>query len=133
MVILANPDPRRDLSHLLLLVENSPKRFGDPHRETIERLRQLIDEHPEYVNNPPPDIVDLGSSVSLREVDSGDRLNIIISDPEEADIAESKISVLSPLGISLLGRRLGEFFWIDAPGGRIEYEIIEVDSKENRD
>lgn len=44
----------------------------------------------------------------------------------EADPAQKKISHESPLGQALLGRKKGETVEVDAPAGKIIYEILEV-------
>ena len=46
--------------------------------------------------------------------------------PDESDVDENKISVFSPLGNALLGKRADEIVEVDAPRGVIEYEILEI-------
>ena len=118
---------KHDLKHLLLVVENSPQDFGDPHKETIERLRQMIEENPDFLTNPPQDIVDIGSEVTLRDLENDSTMNFTLTDPANADVLEGKVSVLSPLGITVLGRRPGEVFKFESPGGIVEYELIGVE------
>ncbi|MEL7001733.1 MAG: transcription elongation factor GreA [Bacteroidota bacterium] len=45
---------------------------------------------------------------------------------EEADLKSSKISVQSPIGKGLLGKKVGESAQIQTPGGQIEFEIKEI-------
>jgi len=45
---------------------------------------------------------------------------------EEADLKTGKISVKSPIGKGLLGKRVGEIAIIDIPAGKIEFEILEI-------
>ncbi|TDG95357.1 transcription elongation factor GreA [Cardinium endosymbiont of Culicoides punctatus] len=45
---------------------------------------------------------------------------------EEADLKKGKISVNSPMGKGLLGKKVGEFALIDTPSGLIELEILEI-------
>ena len=44
----------------------------------------------------------------------------------EADSSTGKLSIQSPLGMELLGKTSGDIVEIDAPAGRISYEIISV-------
>ena len=44
----------------------------------------------------------------------------------EADIAEQRISVTSPMARALIGRNVGDTVEVRAPGGEVEYEIAEV-------
>ena len=43
---------------------------------------------------------------------------------EEADLKEGKISVSSPFGKGLLGKKVGDLAEITAPAGKLEFEII---------
>jgi transcription elongation factor GreA len=45
---------------------------------------------------------------------------------EEADLKAGKISVESPLGKGLLGKKVGEIAVVEAPAGIIEFEILEI-------
>jgi transcription elongation factor GreA len=45
---------------------------------------------------------------------------------DEADIKAGKVSVNSPIARALIGRQEGDVVQVQAPGGRIEYEIISV-------
>lgn len=45
----------------------------------------------------------------------------------EADPIEKKISHKSPLGQSLLGKKVGEKAEVDAPAGRIVYTVVKID------
>lgn len=45
---------------------------------------------------------------------------------EEADFAQGKISVDSPIGKGLLGKAVGDSTEIKAPAGRIKFEILEI-------
>lgn len=50
---------------------------------------------------------------------------IMVSE-EEADLKEGKISIESPLGKGLLGKKVGEVAIVDAPAGKIEFEILDI-------
>ncbi|HBH25685.1 MAG TPA: transcription elongation factor GreA [Cytophagales bacterium] len=45
---------------------------------------------------------------------------------EEADLKSGKISVKSPIGKGLLGKKVGEKAKIDVPAGKMEFEILEI-------
>ena len=46
--------------------------------------------------------------------------------PEEADLDNDKISVTSPIGKALLGRKIKEEIEIDVPAGRLKYKILDI-------
>ena len=45
---------------------------------------------------------------------------------EEADLKAAKISVKSPIGKGLLGKKVGEIATVEAPAGNIDFEILEI-------
>jgi transcription elongation GreA/GreB family factor len=51
----------------------------------------------------------------------------MIVDPREVDPARGKISIASPLGKALLGKRDGDIVEITAPAGKLRYQIKRVD------
>ena len=61
----------------------------------------------------------MGSTVTYVEEPSGMRRTVTITYPADADLALRKISVLSPIGRSLLGRRRGDIVDVALPGGRL--------------
>lgn len=44
----------------------------------------------------------------------------------EADIAENKLSVQSPIGAAISGRRKGENLKVNTPGGEVIYKIVDI-------
>ncbi|MEG2005586.1 MAG: GreA/GreB family elongation factor, partial [Bilophila sp.] len=44
----------------------------------------------------------------------------------EADYANGSISILSPVGQALLGKEVGDEITVNAPRGRINYEIVAI-------
>ena len=71
-------------------------------------------------------IVNIGSYVTVRDVEFDDIEEYRIVGTSEADPMQNKISNESPLGSSLLGKRQGQTIKVNAPAGIIEYEILKV-------
>lgn len=69
----------------------------------------------------------VGDSVVLCDLASGEELCFMIVDPREVDAARGKISMASPLGKALIGRRGGEVIEITAPAGKLRYQIKRVE------
>ena len=44
----------------------------------------------------------------------------------EANLKEKKISIDSPIGKGLLGKKVGEIADVQTPGGIIQFEIVEI-------
>lgn len=74
----------------------------------------------------PKDIIRFASSVRVVNMDSEEEVEYMIVGPDEADIKQGKISVSSPLGSALLGKKPGDEAVLQAPGGKRVYEILEI-------
>jgi transcription elongation factor GreA len=77
----------------------------------------------------PEDKVVFGSVVVLENLETGEKVQYRLVGPHEADIKKSKISVTSPIGRALLGKAPGDVAMVQAPGGRKEYEVIDLGSE----
>ena len=65
----------------------------------------------------PAGVVRMGSIVTVRgEGEESQRLMLVY--PGEADIAQNKISVLTPMGTALIGASVGQAVWWSSRGGR---------------
>jgi transcription elongation factor GreA len=71
-----------------------------------------------------PSVVRQGSRVTLRELGSGEEFTYLLVALQEANSLEGKLSVASPVGQELLGRREGEEFQVTVPGGTLRYQVI---------
>ena len=67
-----------------------------------------------------------GVTVGLEETETGKPLTYRIVGDDEADIKLGMISVSSPIARALIGKEEGDIVTVQAPGGDIEYEILEV-------
>jgi transcription elongation factor GreA len=73
-------------------------------------------------------VVDVGERVRLRDLDSGRRVAYELVGSLEADPAAGRVSIESPLGRALLGRRRGETVAVDAPKGTLRYKITGIEA-----
>jgi transcription elongation factor GreA len=46
--------------------------------------------------------------------------------PEESDISKGRISVSSPLGQAIVGKKTGDEIVLNAPGGKRHYELVDI-------
>lgn len=78
----------------------------------------------------PADRVALDSTVTYVEAPAGVRRSFTLVLPAEADASSGKISVLSPIGLALIGRRRGDVVNASLPGGRaLEIHILDVEAR----
>lgn len=67
-----------------------------------------------------------GTTVDLLNVDSDEEVSYQIVGEDEADIKSNRISVSSPIARALIGCEEGDVARVNAPGGVVEYEILQV-------
>lgn len=75
---------------------------------------------------PGADVIGMGSTVTLRDLDFGDEFSYTLVGAFEADPASDRISSSSPVGSALMGRKVGDTLQVDTPGGKASYEIIAI-------
>lgn len=71
-------------------------------------------------------VVSLGSSIVLKDLEYGDQLEYTIVGTLEADPTANRISNESPVGRAIMGQKVGTTVEVDAPDGRIRYEILVI-------
>jgi transcription elongation factor GreA len=66
------------------------------------------------------------TTVKLKDLKFDDILEYKLVSASEANYQENKISVDSPIGKSLIGKKIGEVVEVQAPAGVLKYEILEI-------
>lgn len=74
----------------------------------------------------PADVAHLGSKVVVKDMEWGDEITFALVGGFEADPANDLISVTSPLGEALLGKREGDEVEVLAPAGTQKYKILSI-------
>lgn len=77
-------------------------------------------------DNVPPDIVTMNSKVYLRDMDTGKDEFYQLVYPEDADIGQSKISILAPIGTAILGYKVGDIIEWKVPAGLRRLKIKKI-------
>lgn len=70
----------------------------------------------------------LGSTIHVLFLDKNLRKELQVVAPSEAEPLLGRMSVLSPLGRAILGKRRGDLVDLTAPGGKFWVQILEVDN-----
>jgi transcription elongation factor GreA len=66
------------------------------------------------------------SKVKIKNISNGMEMEYMLVAENEADLKEKKISIDSPIGKGLLGKKPGEIADIQTPNGIMQFEIIEI-------
>ncbi len=72
------------------------------------------------------DVVSVGSTVRLRDVDAKQTVEYRIVGSAEANPAELKLSNESPVGKAIMGHKKGETVEVTTPRGSLKYKILEI-------
>ena len=74
----------------------------------------------------PKDRAVFGCKVLLENIDTGDEVTYLLVGPDESDINKGRISISSPLGRAILGKKPGDELTLQVPGGKRTYELVEI-------
>ncbi len=112
--------------------ENAPLEAAREQRSHLEgrileleetlKLAVIIDEKQKATLK-----IDIGDSVIVRDLDSGEELHYTLVSVREVDPAKGKISSASPIGKAIIGRAQGEMVEIVVPAGKLRYQIKQVE------
>lgn len=89
--------------------------------EDVVANARVIDE-----SNLDTSKVGILSTVTIKNKKNGAQVKYQLVAEEEADVKQSKISVKSPIGQGLLGKKQGDTAKIKVPAGEMEFEIVEI-------
>jgi regulator of nucleoside diphosphate kinase len=115
--------------------------------QDMERLRTVVERHQDGRLAPiselleleldraivvtqraiPPDVVTMRARVLFEDLETGRRREVVLAYPEEADPSASKVSVLAPVGVAVLGLSVGDVIeWPLPHGRRARLRIVDV-------
>jgi len=88
--------------------------------KTLRNARVVVEE------DVDPLTVNVGSTVTLRDIDSGELLSYTIVGSHEGNPKEKRISYESPVGRAVMGRRVGETVEVRLPAGLARFQIVAI-------
>lgn len=119
--IVINDD---DLAHIEALAEGAFQRnptLADRLLDEISRARVV---KPAQM---PPNVVAIGSTVTYRDETTGAERTVTLTYPEDADISRQRVSLVTPIGVALLGLAEGSsFHWDTRANQRRMLTVIRV-------
>lgn len=89
--------------------------------DLLSRVR-IID-----TSNMPNDQVHILSRVKVKNLKNSGIFEYLLVSPEEADFQSGKISITSPVGQGLMGKKIGDQVKVKAPAGILEFEILAIE------
>lgn len=113
----------QDARRLRALIQ-SPRAREAVDDESLNRLKAELDRArivPE--SELPTDAITMNSTVELEDLDDGEIFTYTLVFPEIADATNGRISILAPLGMAMLGYRVGNEFEWPVPDGTIRVRV----------
>ena len=89
--------------------------------EKMLRNARIIDDE-----SIATDVVSIGSTVLLKDLEYGDQFEYTIVGSAEADPGANKISNESPVGKAILGMTKGNVVEVSVPAGQLKYQILDI-------
>ncbi|HBH87015.1 MAG TPA: nucleoside diphosphate kinase regulator, partial [Syntrophaceae bacterium] len=65
----------------------------------------------------PPDVITMNSTAHLQDLKTGEEIVYTLVFPKDANVEQHKISVMAPIGMALIGYRVGDVIEWQVPGG----------------
>ena len=112
---------KKQLKELLTTGISSAEALGPQVRKLDNEINKAAVIQPEQAD---PDLITMNSRVLL-QVDGAD-MDLWLVYPQEADVDENKVSVLSPIGTAILGYSKGDTIHWEIPSGTAEIFIKEI-------
>ena len=93
----------------------------------ISKLEEIL-SHARVLDESTVDLskVSIFTTVKIRNTANKTEIKYTLVAEEEADLKANKISVKSPIGQGLLGKKVGETTEIKVPAGVLKFEVLEI-------
>lgn len=112
------------------LSENSEYDEAKNHQGLLEKeiaeLEQQLENAVVIEENTSTDKVTIGSKVKVYDYDFEEEVEYSIVGSTESDPLQFKISDESPIGKALLGKKVGDEFLVETPGGDVKIKIVNI-------
>ena len=89
-------------------------------------LEKIIENYELIDKEENPDCVLLGSEVLIKDMKSKKECKYTILDYVESEPDCGKISISSPIGRALLGKKKGDLVEVRVPAGHVKYKILDI-------
>jgi regulator of nucleoside diphosphate kinase len=112
-----------DMRRLRALIEI----YGGSDKPYLDRLKEELDRA--KVVGPreiPADVVTMNSVVRIRDLDTGEEKSLALVFPNKTGLGEKAVSVLAPIGTTLIGCREGDSLNWEVPTGTRRVRITQI-------
>lgn len=93
--------------------------------DRIGRLEVIL-KSAKIISTQSANVVAVGSVITVEKEKDKAKKSYTMVGSEEANAAQGKISIRSPLGMAAMGKSRGETFSFDTPNGMMSYKILDI-------
>lgn len=91
----------------------------------IKEIEYML-EHAKIITEGEKNHVDLGTTVTISYLEDNEKENYKIVGSLEADPLNNKISNESPIGVAIMGKKVGDVISVESPNGAYEVKIVNI-------
>ncbi|HOI42711.1 MAG TPA: nucleoside diphosphate kinase regulator [Elusimicrobiales bacterium] len=100
---------------------------SSPDRGSLELLAEELNKAKIVASGEvTPNVITMNSRVRLKDPDTNKEMLVTLVFPEDSDIEQGRLSVLSPVGTAILGYSLGDIIELKVPSGVRRIQILEI-------
>jgi len=92
----------------------------------IEQINAILNNHVIIEGNNHNDIIDIGSNIEVKDLNSNKKRKYILVSSVESDPENHKISDESPMGMALLGKKVGDSIQVKTPQSMIKLKVLKI-------
>ena len=93
--------------------------------ERIGRLDAILKDV-SIVDSHHSEAANVGSTIEVLKEGKKETVTYTIVGSEEADMTKNKLSIISPIGIAMKGKKKGDTFTVQTPVGPAKYKIVNL-------
>ncbi len=115
-----------DLERLSDLIE-AYRNSGHQKKVPVDMLEKEL-ERAQIVDpkSVPSDVVTMNSTAHLQDLKTGEEIICTLVFPKDANVEQHKISVMAPVGMALIGYRVGDVIEWPVPGGVRQLKVMKT-------
>ena len=112
--------------------ENAEYIYGKKRLREIDRRLRFLDKRIEKLTVVEPGAqkdtskIFFGATVALENEEDGSKVSYQLVGPDETDLKTGKISVDSPVGRALLGKKAGDVVTVHRPKGEVDFAVVTI-------
>ena len=115
-----------DMYRLKELVKGA-REFGKEDEKYLRELEGELDRGKIVKSKDiPNNVITMNSKVRLRDIDKQEEMVYWLVFPDDADPNQDKISILAPIGMALIGYKVGDIIKWKVPNGIVKLKVKKI-------